>query len=52
MTARELIESRGRKPVLGWCDNRVRPVNLRHTDIRETWVYVRQLELLKGGKRA
>jgi hypothetical protein len=35
MNARELIESQGRKPALGWAQERV--IDLKKTDVRETW---------------
>jgi hypothetical protein len=38
-SAKQLIESRGRAPVLGWADNRSRrdPIDLLSTDIRKTF---------------
>jgi hypothetical protein len=35
MNARELVESQGRKPVLGWAQER--EIDLKKTDVRETW---------------
>jgi hypothetical protein len=35
MNAREIIESQGRKPVLGWAQDR--KIDLKQTDIRKTW---------------
>ena len=37
ISAKDLIESRGRAPVLGWADNRTRKVDLTSTDIRKTF---------------
>ena len=44
LSARELIESRGRAPVLGWADNRSRrdPIDLLSTDIRKTFERVQR----------
>jgi len=50
MTTREQLEKAGKAPVLGWCDRRRKgfPVNLKHTDIKNTWRIVQKLT--KGPK--
>jgi hypothetical protein len=35
MNAREIIESQGRKPVLGWAQDR--KIDLKQTDVKRTW---------------
>jgi len=44
LSTKELIESRGRAPVLGWADNRSRrdPIDLLSTDIRKTFERVQR----------
>lgn len=44
MKLKERIESEGRAPVLGWCDNRKVPVNLYKTDIKQTWRLVQEFQ--------
>ncbi len=46
MTPRQLIESQGRKPVLGWIDQRRKPLDLNSTDVRQTWAAVKRLETI------
>ena len=43
-SAKQLIESRGRAPVLGWADDRSRrdPIDLLSTDIRRTFERVQR----------
>jgi hypothetical protein len=44
-SAKELIESRGRAPVLGWAGSRNRrdPIDLQATDIRKTFERVQRV---------
>lgn len=35
MNAKELIESQGRKPALGWAQER--EIDLKKADVQETW---------------
>ena len=51
MTPRQLIESQGRKPVLGWIDQRRKPVDLRVTDIKRTWAAVKRLETIAASQK-
>lgn len=50
MNNKQLIEEQGRAPVLGWIDNRAFgcPVNLRVTDVKETWRKAKLREIQKG----
>jgi hypothetical protein len=51
--AREHLAHLGRAPLQGWIDQRPEGgVNLRHTDVEETFAKVRQLMAMRDGNRA
>lgn len=46
MNARELIESQGRAPILGWLEGR--KIDLRTTDVRKTFARIRKAQALQS----